>query len=120
MNLICPARLILLVPGSRAFLAGERIAEVYATPDAEEPAAGLAAELGVRLTLLQPPPTALAPLPTAAPAAPAESVVRDIADLHRGETVVLVAPGLDLGLELPVMIEHEGDNWYVVPGVDEV
>ena len=103
---MCPARLVVLPPGSRAYLAGERIAHVYATLAAEEPAAGLAAELGVGVTLL--------------PAAPAETVVRDIADLHRGETVVLLAPGLDLGIELPAVIEHEGDSWHVVAGVGEV
>ncbi|MEV8378002.1 hypothetical protein AB0P21_35010 [Kribbella sp. NPDC056861] len=102
MNLMCPARLILLPPGSRAYLAGERVAGVYATPDAEEPAARLAEELGIRLTLL--------PMP-----APAEVVVREIADQHRGETVVVIALTLDLGLQLPAVIEHEGDGWVVVP-----
>ena len=52
MNLMCPARLILLPPGSRDRLTGERIAEVYAAPAAEEPATRLAEEVGARLTLL--------------------------------------------------------------------
>lgn len=98
MNLMCPACLILLPPGSRARLAGERVAAVYATPDAEAPATELAEELGVRLTLL--------PEPTEA-----EEVVRGIADAHRGETVVVIAPGLELGIEVPAVIEHEGDGW---------
>jgi hypothetical protein len=98
VNLICPARLILLAPGSRAFLTGERIAGVYATPAAEEPAAALAREVDSRLSLL--------PELT-------ERQLQEIADQHRGETVVLVGP--DLGFELPVVIEHEGDAWHLVP-----
>jgi SAM-dependent methyltransferase len=106
---MCPARLILLPPGSRERLAGERIARVYSSPAAEEPAAGLAAELGAGLTVM-------AELESAA----ADEVVRDIADQHRGETVVVVAPGLDLGIALPAVIEHEGDGWTVQPSPNEV
>jgi hypothetical protein len=40
--------------------------------------------------------------------------VREIADQHRGETVVVIAPDLDLGIDVPAVIEHEGDGWYVV------
>ncbi|WP_328326799.1 hypothetical protein OHA70_39055 [Kribbella sp. NBC_00382] len=114
MNLMCPARLILLPPGSRERLAGERIAAVYATAAATGPATQLADELSVRLTLL---PAAQHP----APANPSqadrrlvEAMVREIADQHRGETVVVIAPDLNLGIDLPAVIEHEGDGWHVV------
>ncbi|MEU4395542.1 class I SAM-dependent methyltransferase [Kribbella sp. NPDC023855] len=104
---MCPARLILLPPGSRDRLAGERVAAVYATPEAEQPAAQLAEDLGVRLTLLPEP-------------IEAEEVVRGVADEHRGETVVVIAPGLELGIEVPAVIEHEGDGWTVLPSPNEV
>ena len=96
MNLMCPARLILLPPGSRDRLTGERIAQVYATPAAEEAAAQLAEELSAGLTVVQ---------------ELSDAAVQEIADQHRGETVVLVAP--ELGIELPAVIEHEGDGWTV-------
>jgi SAM-dependent methyltransferase len=105
---MCPARLILLPPGSRERLTGERIAQIYASPAAEEVAARLAEELGVRLTVVPVLRTE------------AEVVVRDIADQHRGETVVVVAPDLELGLTLPAVIEHEGDGWRVEPSPNEV
>lgn len=106
---MCPARLILLPPGSREHLAGERIAGVYAAPAAAGPATQLAEELGARLTLLPAPPD-----PTQANRRPVEAIVREIADQHRGETVVLIAPEFDLGIDLPAVIEHEGDGWHVV------
>lgn len=52
MNLMCPARLIVLPPAYRGSLTGERIARVYASSDAEEPAGLLAANLGVQLVAL--------------------------------------------------------------------
>jgi hypothetical protein len=101
--------MILLPPGSRERLAGERIAAVYATPAAAAPATHLAEELSAPLTLL--------PDPTPANRRPVEAIVREIADQHRGETVVVIAPDLDLGIDVPAVIEHEGDGWYVVaPG----
>ncbi|MDX6284371.1 MAG: hypothetical protein QOH03_5442 [Kribbellaceae bacterium] len=115
MNLMCPARLILLPPDSHERLAGERIAAVYASPAAAGPGTRLANELGVRLTTL---PVPLPPAPTDSPQAdwrPVEAIVREIADQHRGETVVVIAPDLDLGLVLPAVIEHEGDGWTVQP-----
>jgi SAM-dependent methyltransferase len=108
VNLMCPARLVLLPPGSRERLTGERIAQVYASPAAEEQAAQLAEDLGVRLTVVP------------VLREDAEVVVRDIADQHRGETVVLVAPDLDLGITVPAVIEHEGDGWRVEPTPNEV
>ncbi|MFI5713744.1 hypothetical protein [Kribbella sp. NPDC051620] len=116
MNLMCPARLILLPSGSRERLAGERIAAVYATPAVAEPAAALADDLGVSLTVLRPQHLAQADA-TQAEQWPVEDVLRGIADQHRGETVVVIAPELDLSIDVPAVIEHEGDGWYVVaPG----
>lgn len=126
---MCPARLILLPPGSRDRLTGERVARVYASPAVEEAAARLAQEVGAGLTLL----------PELEPTGPeqgstsqagteqggtqtvrAETVVREIADQHRGETVVVIAPRLDLGITLPAVIEHEGGGWIVKPSPNEV
>jgi SAM-dependent methyltransferase len=103
MNLMCPAR-ILLLPGDVLEPAiGERIAEVYA--GSFEVAAGtrLADQLGVRLTVV---PDLV------------EAELQAIADLHRGETVVVL--GLDLGLRLPALVEHTGDGWTRVPTDNEV
>ncbi|WP_237744899.1 class I SAM-dependent methyltransferase [Kribbella catacumbae] len=100
---MCPARLILLPPGSRDRLTGERVAMVYASPAVEEAAARLAEELSAGLTVVP---------------ELAEAAVQEIADQHRGETVVLVAP--ELGIALPAVIEHEGDGWTVQPSPNEV
>jgi SAM-dependent methyltransferase len=46
-----------------------------------------------------------------------------MADLHRGETVVVIAPGLSLGLEPgsgPVELEHDGYGWTVLPNSNAV
>lgn len=159
MNLICPARLILLPPGTHADLTGERIAAVYAIPAvpatkhpatpaarppadpaapgvepsaaAEHPAtsaieppgdlaagafaAQLAEEFGLRVTAFP----ALADLGRAE-GWPVEAVLREIADQHRGETVVVIAPGVDFGISLPAVIEHEGDGWTVLPSPNEI
>jgi hypothetical protein len=99
MNLICPARILLpadgVAPGEN-----ERIAEVYAAPSAAEAGQRMAEQLGVRLSVV--PELAGAP----------EEELQAIADLHRGETVVLL--GVDLGLRLPAVIEHTGDGWTAV------
>ncbi|WP_112239582.1 class I SAM-dependent methyltransferase [Kribbella monticola] len=111
MNLMCPARLI-LVPDELPVEVppGERVAAVYANARGEATAARWAAELGVRLTV--------------DPELDAGEALRDIADVHRGETVVVVAPGLDLGLAIPadrrLVIEHTGDGWSVLPSDNEV
>lgn len=122
---MCPARLILLPAGSRDDLAGERIAQVYASPAAEEDAARLADHLGTRLTVVPELLPATAPVLRAEAGAGeairrADDALRGIADQHRGETVVVVAPGLDLGIQLPAVIEHEGDGWSVLPTDEEV
>jgi hypothetical protein len=105
MNLMCPARILLPVdgldPGAR-----ERIAQIYAAPAAAEAGSRLAENLGVRLSVVP------------ELAGPPEEELRAIADLHRGETVVLL--GVDLGLRLPAVIEHTGDGWTVVPNDNEV
>jgi hypothetical protein len=107
---MCPARLILLageVPG--VDLAGERIAQVYASPVAGGPACDLADQLGVRLSVV----------PELSEPVLRDAALLGIADQHRGETVVVLAPGLDLGFAVTagrVVIEHDGDGWSVVPG----
>ncbi|WP_132300800.1 bifunctional 2-polyprenyl-6-hydroxyphenol methylase/3-demethylubiquinol 3-O-methyltransferase UbiG [Kribbella sp. VKM Ac-2568] len=109
MNLMCPARLIVLPPAYRGSLTGERIARVYAGPGAEEPAGLLAENLGVQLVGL--------------PSGPGDEVLREIADQHRGETVAVIAPTLDLPIALPagrVVIEHDGDGWSILPSANEV
>lgn len=106
MNLMCPAR-ILLLPGDVLEPAvGERIAQVYA--GSFEVAAGtrLADQLGVRLSVVP----ELVERP--------EEELRAIADLHRGETVAVL--GLDLGLRLPALVEHTGDGWTRVPTDNEL
>ncbi|MGC4939801.1 class I SAM-dependent methyltransferase [Kribbella sp. DT2] len=93
MNLMCPARILLPLPGTppQAF-AGERITAVYAA--VPTPAAStLAADLGVALTVLDDPAGQL----------------QEISDAHRGETVVLL--DADLGVRLPAVVEHTGDGW---------
>ncbi|QNE17761.1 class I SAM-dependent methyltransferase [Kribbella qitaiheensis] len=106
MNLMCPAR-ILLLPGDVLEPAvGERIAQVYA--GTFEVAAGtrLADQLGVRLTVVP----ELVERP--------DEELQAIADLHRGETVIVL--GLDLGLRLPALVEHTGDGWTRVPTDNEL
>ncbi|ADB34026.1 hypothetical protein Kfla_5010 [Kribbella flavida DSM 17836] len=102
MNLMCPARLVLLPLGGATWadqLTGERVSVVYAGAEV-----GGAAELAERLGAM------LSVLPDA---------VRDlqaIADLHRGETVVVVGP--EVGVDLPAVVEHTGDDWSVVSSLD--
>jgi SAM-dependent methyltransferase len=114
MNLMCPARLVLLPAGSTAWvdgLTGERIAAVYTGPPVFEGAEQLAERLGVRLTVLDQPVRR-------------DAELQEIADQHRGETVVVLAPELDVGLTLPAIVEHTGDGWTRVsvtgPGANEV
>jgi hypothetical protein len=121
---MCPARLILLADESREDLAGERIAQIYASPTTTEPARRLADHLGVRLTVL---PELIDESVRHADAAEsvrrADAALREIADQHRGETVVVIAPRLNLGFHRPqgkVVIEHTGDGWSVLPGENEV
>jgi SAM-dependent methyltransferase len=103
---MCPARMLLL-PGDVVEAAvGERIAQVYAGPFEAAAGARLADRLGVRLTVV---PELVRR---------ADEELQAIADLHRGETVVVL--GVDLGLRLPAIVEHTGDGWTRVPSDNEV
>jgi SAM-dependent methyltransferase len=103
---MCPAR-ILLLPGDVVDPAvGERIAQVYAGPFEAAAGARLADRLGVRLTVV---PELVRR---------ADDELQAIADLHRGETVVVL--GVDLGLRLPAIVEHTGDGWTRVPSDNEL
>ncbi|HEY0692228.1 MAG TPA: hypothetical protein VGD71_24700 [Kribbella sp.] len=95
MNLMCPAWLILLPVGSVENLAGRRIAMVYASPAVAESAAQVAYGLGVRLAVV--PELGEVPGESASEAVRrSEEALTGIADLHRGETVVVIAPGVSL------------------------
>jgi SAM-dependent methyltransferase len=97
MNLMCPARIVLLPGDVQEAVVGERVAGVYAGPFEAAAGSRLAERLGVRLTVV--------PELTQHP----DAELQSIADLHRGETVVVL--GLDLGLKLPAVVEHTGDGW---------
>jgi len=103
---MCPARILLLPGDVQDATVGERIAQVYAGPFEAAAGASLADHLGVRLTVV--PELVQRP----------DEELRSIADLHRGETVVVL--GLDLGLRLPALVEHTGDGWTRVPTDNEV
>jgi SAM-dependent methyltransferase len=106
MNLMCPARILLLPGDVQDPAVGERIAQVYAGPFEAAAGARLADHLGVRLTVV--PELVRRP----------DDELQSIADSHRGETVVVL--GLDLGLKLPAIVEHTGDGWARVPSDNEV
>ncbi|NIK57813.1 class I SAM-dependent methyltransferase [Kribbella shirazensis] len=106
MNLMCPARILLLPGDGRDAAVGERVAQVYAGPFEAAAGARLADRLGVRLSVV--------PELTQRP----DAELQAIADLHRGETVVVL--GLDLGLRLPAVVEHTGDGWTRVASDNEV
>ena len=106
MNLMCPARILLLPGDVQDPAVGERIAQVYAGPFEAAAGARLADLLGVRLTVV--PELVRRP----------DEELQSIADLHRGEAVVVL--GLDLGLKLPAIVEHTGDGWTRVPSDNEV
>ncbi|MEU4292557.1 class I SAM-dependent methyltransferase [Kribbella sp. NPDC026596] len=106
MNLMCPARILLLPGDVQDPAVAERIAQVYAGPFEAAAGARLADHLGVRLTVV--PELVRRP----------DDELQTIADSHRGETVVVL--GLDLGLRLPAIVEHTGDGWSRVPSDNEV
>ncbi|MER7249102.1 class I SAM-dependent methyltransferase [Kribbella sp. NPDC000426] len=97
MNLMCPARIVLLPGDVQEAAVGERVAQVYAGTFEAAAGSRLADRLGVRLTVV--------PELTRRP----DEELQSIADLHRGETVVVL--GVDLGLKLPAVVEHTGDGW---------
>lgn len=117
MNLMCPARLVLLPAGSTADLPGERVAMVYVGPAAAESGESLADRFGARVSVV--PEIQEAPAESAQDAVRrSNAALRGIADLHRGETVVVVTQGLSLGFGPgpgPVCLEHDGESWHVVP-----
>ncbi|MGW7684853.1 class I SAM-dependent methyltransferase [Kribbella sp. NPDC054772] len=106
MNLMCPARILLLPGDVQDAAVAERIAQVYAGPFEAAAGSRLAESLGVRLTVV--------PELTQRP----DAELQSIADLHRGETVVVL--GLNLGFKLPAIVEHTGDGWTRVPSDNEV
>ncbi|MFK4088955.1 class I SAM-dependent methyltransferase [Kribbella sp. NPDC020789] len=106
MNLMCPARIVLLPGDVQDAAVGERIAQVYAAAFDAAAGARLAEQLGVRLTVL--PDLVRRP----------DAELQAIADQHRGETVVVL--GVDLGLKLPAVVEHTGDGWSRVPTDNEL
>ncbi|MEV4265752.1 methyltransferase domain-containing protein [Kribbella sp. NPDC049584] len=106
MNLMCPARILLLPGDVQEAAVGERVAQVYAGTFEAAAGSRLAERLGVRLTVV--------PELTQRP----DEELQSIADLHRGETVVVL--GVDLGLKLPATVEHTGDGWTRVATDNEV
>ncbi|WP_405060727.1 class I SAM-dependent methyltransferase [Kribbella sp. NBC_01505] len=97
MNLMCPARILLLPGDVQDAAVGERIAQVYAATFDAAAGSRLADRLGVQLTVV--PDLVRRP----------DAELQSIADQHRGETVVVL--GVDLGLKLPAVVEHTGDGW---------
>jgi hypothetical protein len=107
-DLQCPAR-FLLVCGPDASLAeelgGERVAAVYADPPGPG-AAALARALGLEAQALAR-PIALVDVLHRDPEALA--TLTDLADLHRGETVVVDAEG-EAGYRLEVALDGDGPS----------
>ena len=97
MSLHCPARLVVMPPGTTAELSDRRIAAVYAGPG--------------EATAAQAPATGLALPVTVVPALERglDAAVQEIGDLHPGETVLVVT-----GCVAPMEIEYDGDTWAVV------
>lgn len=119
MNLQCPARLVLVAePAALLAAAGDpadrRIARIYA-PAAEAVPASVAERLGTTVGVV---PELRAP----AAGEPRDETVRriaaavdELADQHRGETVLLLADPAFLGLTgSSAEVEHDGTGWWVV------
>ncbi|HEU4513868.1 MAG TPA: hypothetical protein VFR87_12245 [Nocardioidaceae bacterium] len=110
-DLQCPARfLVVAAPGTvrpeplAESLRHERVAAVYDAPPHADEARALAGALGLplhdmtrRLTLAE----------VAAQSPGALDVLRDLADLHRGETVVVVGEG-PAGRRVDVSVDGDG------------
>ncbi len=104
-DLQCPARFLVCVVGEGAALdlRHERVAAVYAgTPDQVAPA--LAVELGVPVSFLTREVSVDAVL---AREAATMQVLAELADLHRGETVVVSARGR-AGSPIEVSVDGDG------------
>jgi hypothetical protein len=106
-DLQCPAR-FLLVPPQEEGVAGslrlERVAAVYDAAGAAAGAGALARELGVPARPC-PAPVRMVDVRTGAPEALA--VLADLADLHRGESVVVLAEGAP-GERLEASLDDDG------------
>ena len=116
MNLMCPARLIVLSAGAEADLAGQRVARIYASPTAAEAAELMGKRLGAGVSVV-PALQEVAEESESDAVRRCEAVLSGIADQHRGETVVVIAPGLSLGIRVgsgPVELEHDGTGWAMV------
>jgi hypothetical protein len=97
MTLHCPARLVLVRSPER--FDRQQVAKVYAR--SAEDASALAVRLGV-------PPGVVPEL-----ADDLSAALEEIADQHRGETVVVLADPAVLGLASdPAEIEHDGTAWW--------
>lgn len=123
-DLQCPVRVVLVrvdgswVPaGLGPLLARERVVGVWSgtRPEPEQAATALARAAGVPVVLRQ-------ALDGDGPSV--ASVLEEVADLHRGETVAVVLPaGADLtrlagarGADGPVVrLEGDGDGWRLTP-----
>ena len=105
-DLQCPARFILLTSldaSSAEELRHERVAGVYDAPPGAA-ATELAAALGVPATAMARPATLEAVL---AREGSAVDVLRELADVHRGETVVVLVEGRP-GRRAEVAIDGDG------------
>jgi len=113
-DLFCAARLLCL-PASRLTdgrsvdlrraLAAERLAAVYAPdPAAAEGAGALAAPVTVQPLL-----AAAGHVGAGGVGGPIRAVLEEIADVHRGETVLVVVPAAVAGGA--VLVERDADGW---------
>ncbi len=120
MALHCPATLLITAPGDAAWaralaerLAGEHIAQVWSGPSpAATGAARLAAELlDVGAAVLD----ALdAEDPTGVDRDSRREALDHIADLHRGETVLVLARGGHGDADRPARLEIGDDGWQLL------
>lgn len=103
MSLHCPARLVLIRDLER--LNRQQVVKVYSSSAPDAPAETLAARLGAPLGVV----------PELGDADPG-GALREIADQHRGETVLVLADPTALGLTTdPAEIEHDGTAWWRAP-----
>lgn len=108
-DLQCPARFLVVAgpPDARSAADGlrhERVAAVYDAPPRADAAVALAGALGLPLQELA---RRLTVAEVAAESPEALDVLRDLADLHRGETVVVVGEG-PAGRRVDVSVDGDG------------
>jgi hypothetical protein len=114
-DLQCPATLLLARTGDPgqlvAALRGRNVARVYGSPGADGPAAAVAGALGVELVLDEDLGRVVdGPLDDLADAR--REALQAIADLHRGETVVVLLGPSTSGWEV-VEVSVDGDGFVV-------